>query len=66
MTPVETTTARARTSPPSVRSTNGSPSVPTSSAVTDHPVKKRVPKRIAWLRARWASRIPEMPRGKPR
>ena len=39
---------------------------PGSSPVTDQPVKKRVPKRIAWFRARCASRIPETPRGKPR
>ena len=40
--------------------------VPGSSAVTSQPVKNLVPKRIAWLRARCASRMPEMPRGKPR
>ena len=65
-TPDETTTARARTSPPSVTRRCGSPSTPGTSASTGHPVKNRVPKRIAWLRARWARRIPEMPRGKPR
>ena len=33
---------------------------------TGQPVKNRVPNRIAWLRARWASRMPEIPRGKTR
>ena len=60
------TTARARTSPPSVTTRCGSPSLPGTSDSTGQPVKKRVPNRIAWLRARWASRMPEIPRGKPR
>ena len=34
--------------------------------VAGQPVKKRVPNRSACPRARWASRMPEMPRGKPR
>ena len=39
---------------------------PGTSASTGHPVKNRVPKRIAWLRARCERRMPEIPRGKPR
>ena len=34
--------------------------------VAGQPVKKRVPNRNAWPRARCASRMPEIPRGKPR
>ena len=37
-----------------------------ASSSTSQPVKNRVPKRMAWLRARCASRMPEIPRGKPR
>ena len=58
---------RARTSPPSVRSdVRGAVVARARARSTSQPVKNRVPNRIAWLRARWASRMPEMPRGKPR
>mgnify|MGYP002648385823 CR=1 FL=1 len=44
----------------------GDPSVPSSTPVTRQPARRSAPKRDAWVRARCASRMPEMPRGKPR
>src|ERR671910_123537 len=52
--------------PPPTTTTWSPPSTAGVSPVAGQPVKKRVPNRSAWPRARCARRMPEMPRGKPR